>query len=77
MRHNAPKLDSDKVLAVKGTVIMAATWRNLTSVETKEKGKGKRFLTASPKAHSSTPIDATEPGSSTIEESATTVTPLQ
>ncbi|KAK8559312.1 hypothetical protein V6N12_042591 [Hibiscus sabdariffa] len=37
MWHNEPKLDSNKALVVKGTVIMAATWRNLTRVETKEK----------------------------------------
>ncbi|KAK8483044.1 hypothetical protein V6N12_003705 [Hibiscus sabdariffa] len=36
--HNVPKLDLDKELEVKGTVIMAATWRNLTGLKPKRKG---------------------------------------
>ncbi|KAK8572967.1 hypothetical protein V6N12_029007 [Hibiscus sabdariffa] len=39
LRHKVPKLNSDKALAVKGTVISSATWRHLTGAETKEKEK--------------------------------------
>ncbi|KAK9045017.1 hypothetical protein V6N11_058907 [Hibiscus sabdariffa] len=38
LRHNVPKLDSDKALVVKGTMISPATWRQLTEAEKKEKG---------------------------------------
>ncbi|KAK8574383.1 hypothetical protein V6N12_062078 [Hibiscus sabdariffa] len=38
-QHKVPKLNSDKALAIKGTTISPATWRHLTGVETKEKGK--------------------------------------
>ncbi|KAK9043133.1 hypothetical protein V6N11_071483 [Hibiscus sabdariffa] len=41
MWHNVPKLDSNKALVVKGTMIATATWRQLIGAETKEKGKGK------------------------------------
>ncbi|KAK9044518.1 hypothetical protein V6N11_058418 [Hibiscus sabdariffa] len=39
--HNVSKLDSDKALAVKRTLIMTTTGRQLTEVESKDKGKGK------------------------------------
>ncbi|KAK8563690.1 hypothetical protein V6N12_035831 [Hibiscus sabdariffa] len=41
MRHNVPKMDSDEALVVKGTMIIATTWRQLTRAETKEKSKWK------------------------------------
>ncbi|KAK9020328.1 hypothetical protein V6N11_054817 [Hibiscus sabdariffa] len=38
--HDVPLLDSDEALVVKSTMITAATWQQLTGVESKDKGKG-------------------------------------
>ncbi|KAK9044610.1 hypothetical protein V6N11_058507 [Hibiscus sabdariffa] len=39
LQHKVPKLNSDNALAVKGTVTLSATWRQLTGAEKKEKAK--------------------------------------
>ncbi|KAK8600230.1 hypothetical protein V6N12_050086 [Hibiscus sabdariffa] len=54
MRHHVPKLDSDKALKVKRTLVTTTTWRQLTGVESKHKGK-RKVKETKPRAAKSVP----------------------